>query len=298
MIKYQNKTFYKSYLDSNLKKCSKEGGDISYWISRGSSNIAEALVKSSRHGHLNNVKFIVKNYLLLTSLYRGMLGACKGGHIDVINYYIQKGHGVSLEKVCRGGHLGIFKMFQREARLPLMSVYIKEACRSGNIELVAYIQNMNQYRLLEYGFGMACYMGHLELVKWLLDNEVKIYSEYSDEILKSCNKELIEFFVDKNVKFEKKTCCLYRICKKGDINTIKDLIINNENVDYGCGIKGAIKSERHDVLDFLLPFYRSARGNTPNNTSSLTMGVESTDINVFYKILYSEKMDKMPSYLL
>lgn len=152
--------------------------------------------------HRNNVMEISRG-----SKFYGisMLGACVGGHLELVRYYMELGHdhmswGRGFLYACRHGHLDIAKLMVHKGASNL-NWGVTEACAGGHIDVVKYLISMNPreiYRSINNGLYAASSAGHLELVKLMLEHSADNISN-AYRVAKSMKHTHIVDFLGKRV---------------------------------------------------------------------------------------------------
>ena len=120
----------------------------------------------------------------------GLLGACRGGNIDIINLIIEKGSNnwhYGLEGACKGGHLDIVKLMIEEGA-DHWNCGLAYACTGGNIDIVKLMieKGANNW---DRGLVIACIRGHIDIIK-LMIKKGAIWCSY-------CGKSMKEHLSDK-----------------------------------------------------------------------------------------------------
>ncbi len=92
----------------------------------------------------------------------GLEGACKGGHLDIIELMIDKGANWGLEGACKGGHLDIIELM------------IEKGAKDWN-----------------WGLEGACEGGHLDIIKLMIKKGAEPLDEYEIPFIPK-NDKIIE----------------------------------------------------------------------------------------------------------
>jgi hypothetical protein len=174
----------------------------------------------------------------------GLGGACKGGHVDIINFMISKGAdsgcSFAIYKACEGGHIDIIKMMikitikqngiSNSCWWLNQSLYL--ACKKGHIEVVNLIIEKGANNL-DFGLIGACTGGHVDVAKMMLE---KGATNLNTALQKACEEgriEVVDFLLTKGAY------CLnsgLRIACRGKYTSIAKLLISKgaNNCTY-CG---------------------------------------------------------------
>lgn len=81
----------------------------------------------------------------------GFLGACEGGNVDIVNFYIEKGvngennwsswyHGFSM--ACEKGHMNVVKLLMSKIHHSTLNDCIERAYKTGHLEIVEILINV------------------------------------------------------------------------------------------------------------------------------------------------------------
>ena len=98
-------------------------------------------------------------------------GACQGGHLDIVNYMIEKGAyhlEYGLYDACYGGHLDLAKHVITKGATYL-SMGLEGACKGGHLNIAKYMieKGAKSRNLALYS---ACEGGQLDLAKYMIEN--------------------------------------------------------------------------------------------------------------------------------
>ena len=99
----------------------------------------------------------------------GLKGACRGGHLEIINMMLSKGatnYNWGLEGACLGGHLELVKMML-DLGANNYNKGLDNACLGGNIAIVNLMINLGANNIDE-SLNSAWVGGHFEIFKLLL----------------------------------------------------------------------------------------------------------------------------------
>jgi ankyrin repeat protein len=98
------------------------------------------------------------------------IGACEGGHMEIVKYMISKGANnweMGLYFACKGRHIGIVKyMVSKGANNWNDGLF--GACYKGHMEIVKYMESKgaNDWN---YGLLGSCKGGHVEIMKYMIE---------------------------------------------------------------------------------------------------------------------------------
>lgn len=178
--------------------------------------------------------------------------ACKGGNIEVIELVaemcIQTNDAASIKKLwhhglqgaCKGGHLDIFKLYMN--KIPrsceytwrgYMVSFMRNAGVSGNLELIDFI-------ISQGGSGGTCNVGYEEVLKGVCEGN---------------HTELIKLMAVKGAKFRQSSDLnkyLVSVCKKGELEMLKFLIIHNWINDWEGALKIACSGGDIAIVEIMM----------------------------------------------
>jgi len=114
----------------------------------------------------------------------GLRGACRGGHVAIINLMIEKGADDwddGLFEACRGGNIDIVNlMIQKEVNF--WDDVLFGACQGGNIDIVNLMiqKGSNDW---DWGLFGACRKGHIDIVNLMIE---KGANDLNNGLFKAC----------------------------------------------------------------------------------------------------------------
>jgi ankyrin repeat protein len=102
----------------------------------------------------------------------GFYGACKGGHLDIVNLMIDRvdlhlNHG--LEIVCETGRRDMVDFFINKGNVDI-SWGLCGACRGGHLDLVHLMIEKGARATGYWSLEEACFGGNMDVVKFLIDH--------------------------------------------------------------------------------------------------------------------------------
>jgi ankyrin repeat protein len=121
--------------------------------------------KLAEHGHIELVVGVPLSDPI-------MCGACRGGHIDIINMFYSKFDSryedLAVSACCSGGHVNALKRLL-ELGADKNHLNLENACSSNNVEMVEYVLSIGKFngKSIDKGFKRACRCGNIEIIKLL-----------------------------------------------------------------------------------------------------------------------------------
>lgn len=268
---------WKQKLEYKLKRAIRIDFDryIYYHLVNIDSRIGQILIEEAcLFGKINIILLIIDHIEKIhgkISYNTGLLNACEGGYLDIVNLMINKGANNwvdAIEAVCIGGskvnnigrylirgtdqfvehsnkdRLQIVKMMLEKNKISKNScnteVYrynktIYNACISGDLSIIDLIRReitSSYYFFSSYHVVFgACRGGHLSLVKQM-ENETLGWINHIEQACQYNHSEIIEYIVEKNEKIDL-TDGLYGFCRGGNFEMIKYLM--KQDKTFTCG---------------------------------------------------------------
>ena len=187
----------------------------------------------------------------------GLVGACQGGYLDLINYLIK--HGADdwdqgLYGACLGQQLEIARfMLDRGAHLVHGLLFACECGYQPMIDLMISLGADNW----NYGFLGACVGGHWaviqQMIQLILQHQTIHESDWDLGLSKACGNgslDLIKKFIQEGEKFHhrfKLGMTLYVACL-GRNRPVIDWLIDHGANDWNQGLLGACKGGHLDLV--------------------------------------------------
>jgi hypothetical protein len=140
----------------------------------------------------NNKKLIDEYIKKGTDIFYGLWGACWGGHLDLVKFYLEKVYKVGYNSIFyayNSGNKEIIDLLEKKYK----HNYIKAlggACQGGNIDLIRLCIE-KRARDFSFIFNNLCYGGHIELVKIFMNKVDEYYFDGKNlKILKLLENKL------------------------------------------------------------------------------------------------------------
>lgn len=150
-----------------------------------------------KQGDFNQAIEIFSKSTNLTYAYlkEGLYGACDGGHMKLVNFFIEKGAtdwNRGMDHACFAGHLKIVKLMIRKGATRL-DLY--RSCLQGHTKIVDFLVNKGSTDW-EGGLYGACLGGHMELVTLMATKAL----EWDHGLCAACERghiEIVKFMITK-----------------------------------------------------------------------------------------------------
>ena len=184
----------------------------------------------------------------------GLIGACQGGHLDLITYLINRGAdewNSGLYGACLGQQSEIVKLMLTKGEN--LNTGLRYACESGHQSIITLMldQGANNW---EDGLIGACEGGHVEIMLQMLHLGVKVDSfAWNFGLGSACEngnldfvKRLIKEGEQRGHKFDWNEA-LYGAYRGGNLGIIQ-LLINHGAKKWNQGLRGACVGGNLDVI--------------------------------------------------
>jgi len=142
--------------------------------------------EACKGGHIDIVKFMIEKGA--TDYNYGLRGTCEGGNVEIVNLMIKQGAtdwDEGLYFACLGGHMEIVKLMIKCEATDWYSG-LRGACKGGHMEIVKL---MIKCEATDWYSGLirACKGGNIEIVKRMIEKEQIIgmmdYKEHVREVI-------------------------------------------------------------------------------------------------------------------
>jgi hypothetical protein len=187
------------------------------------------MLGAARGGHLDIVKFLVRKGA--NDWNWGMARAAQGGHLDIVEFFISKGArgwNRGMAGAARGGHLDIVKFFISKGANNWDEGMV-EAARGGHLDIIDFFigKGANNWEL---GMQLAAYGGHLDIVKFLVSKGANDWNGGMEEAARGGHLDIVKFFISKGAD------------------------------DWDWGMEAAVEDGHQDIIDFFREQLRRREG--------------------------------------
>jgi len=235
--------------DISIYFASKEGNRqvIDTLLNMG-AKITWALLGACEGGHFDLVHLLIDKGINVLNKSDNLQawnfalgGACLSGHVGIVQFIMDKGvnnFNIGLQGACQGGHLNLIQlMIDRGANE--WNFGLRSACRGGHINVVQMMidRGANEWNC---GFYGACENGSIELVQLMID---KGAYDWDSGLFYACvggHKKIVQMMIAKGEEEWR---------KMGIRNISLQPRIRNNPIAYTWneGLEGALKNGHHDM---------------------------------------------------
>lgn len=142
---------------------------IQLFIEDGANAWDEALYEAARVANTELIELCIERGAYLE---RGLQGAARGAHRELVHMFLNKGAtnvNAALMSAASSGDKGLVEFFiVRGAHVVLFQIALGNAAAKGHKNIVEYLIEEHGVYSSAFGLGMAATGGQLELMKWLL----------------------------------------------------------------------------------------------------------------------------------
>ncbi len=213
---------------------------------------------AASYEQLDVLKLLIENGE--TAYNAGVLSACEHNKITVLNYLIGKGADMfsqCLEFACNYNNFEMVKLLLDHEKTEF-DRGLFASCKNGNMEIFKLFfkikigNKIKTYSSKTKGDAacIACQYGHINIVKYLIDQDVKIFTRLFNTACYYGHFELVNMLYSENVNLE---TGLENACHKEDNEKIINFIIDKGVItDYDASFKIAAKQNNPNNLKILL----------------------------------------------
>ena len=238
--------------DSGLRgACCKGSVEIvKLMIDMGATRFESGLYIASEYNNMQIIELIldkIKEHNNTLSYFNAILmGACQGGHPDLIEYAISKGadkmnHGLS--EACHNGNINIIELLIKNGANN-WNYGLDSACMSGNREA---IDLMIEKGATHFNNGLinACCFGHLEIAEYMIDKGANAWNSALEDICEFDGIVKITYRMNDDNYLIKITC-------GGKIYEIIKLLIKKGATNFNVALIYASKHNHLDIVKDLI----------------------------------------------
>lgn len=174
---------------------------LSYYTEKENNNMSNFYLHICAKGHIDLVKTVFYNKLDYSTVDMGMIYATRGGHLDLVQYFISQGARSwknGMREAARYRQLSMIPLFIRKAEENdcLESMWewgVSGAIRGGHLDLVQFFIDRGS-KCWIYEMHDAAKGGNMEIVHFLIANGSRDWNEGLKGATKGGHEELIHFF--------------------------------------------------------------------------------------------------------
>jgi hypothetical protein len=181
-----------------------------------------------------------------------------GGHLEVIEYLIEKGGKIGIDSIKNaslGGHLEVIEYLIGKGG-KITDDAITYASKNGHLEVIKYLIGKGG-KITDDAMNTSSKNCHLEVLKYFIEKTRKIPSygiDYASKSFCSSEKklEVIKYFVEKGVKIT--IDAIKYAINNNNLSIIQYFIENGFNINYNNDeiLIYCARWDRKDILDFLI----------------------------------------------
>lgn len=259
--------------------------------------INDCIKKICKHGSISLLKRCMKFGMCKLNTYLYLV--CKCGHDSVVNYIVnyiethKKKYNIHKNNIwydglvgaCLGGHLDIVKWMIilcndiSEVYRILEGIFY-EICKSRHLNIIRFVINIAKPNF-NYGLHAACVIGDYELMYEMVNRGANDW-EYSSELAcEGGNINIVKYLFKRKCKI---TCSTFRSACKGGNRNIISLIISYGVTDWNSGLKGACEGNHIEIVKWMIDlkanielcaYYSGLRGNREIIELFMKLGIKN-----------------------
>ncbi len=233
-----------SYMEKLFRACERGQINKVKLLLKADDSIKEqcinnALTKACRNGNTDLIQLLIDNTDCTYHTWENcLIGACEGGHINLVRYFISKGakweSGFSY--ACKSGNLELVKLIIEKANLCEVRCWnlgLYSACQNGHVNVVNLMIDKGATHW-NGGLLAACESGHLQLVKYMIDLGA---DQWNIAVIRCCE----------NPKVQNHDEIMKILFKKG---LEEDCNFLNDNIEYISQCQGEMQYELLNNISF------------------------------------------------
>ena len=214
----------------------------------------------------------------------GLLGACMGGHMDIVKLVIEKGAydwNNGLRYACLKGYIDIVELMINKGAIYVFGMY--NACRAGHRDIINMLIEKHTKRpniaislssnFFNYGLNGACRGGHVDIIKLIIEKgsmgpahehsfNANIWRRALYSVCKSGNIDAVVLIIVKGRSSLSKIDIDYGFilaCKKGNLNVVKLMVYSNvvalDIKNLHNGLHAGCENGHIDIVRFMIELF-------------------------------------------
>lgn len=211
-------------------------------------------------GNLEVLKLLVSDGE--TAYNAGALSACEANTISVLDFFIEKGadmFGNCLELACGHNNYEMVKLLLANEKNDFDRGMIA-SCKNGNMEIFKLFFKINLNKKIKTYSSktkgdaacIACQYGHIDIVKYLIDQDVKVFTKLFNISCLYGHFELVKYLYSSFPEKVNIDTGLENACQKEDNVNIIDFLVDIGVTDYDESFKIAAKHNNTKNVKLLL----------------------------------------------
>ncbi len=211
-------------------------------------NILRCFSGACRHGNISIVKSMLRRGI--NNWDHGLLYAAMGNHISVIELLLRCAKtwhwnwNCMFIGACKGGHIDLVKRGIALGADSWTMGYL-EACASGHLDIVVLLLGYSNTR--ELGIMRACAGGHENIINYM--GEVSVSPDLLYAACRSGNMNLINRFMRHDIQYY--NAGLSGACRGGCLDIVS-LMVSFGATDFNAGLYGACAGGHIDIVELMI----------------------------------------------
>ncbi len=197
-----------------------------------------------------------------TAYNSGALSACEANTMSVLDYLIEKGadmFGNCLELACGHNNYEMVKLLLANEKNDFDRGMIA-SCKNGNMEIFKLFFKINLNKKIKTYSSktkgdaacIACQYGHIDIVKYLIDQDVKVFTKLFNISCLHGHFELVKYLYSSFSDKVNIDTGLENACHKEDNIDIIDFLVDKGIIDYDKSFEIAAKYNNPKNVKLLL----------------------------------------------
>ena len=205
-----------------------------------------------------DIKIIQSLIDLGEDLNEGLIGACEGGHICIVNWIIEKGAddwNQGLLSACLGGNFQIVLLMIEKLKdsnkfddSEWNEDFFQHACEGGNLDIIKLMiqKGANNW---DMGLCIGCNKQNYNLIKLMIEKGATAWDEGLEEACGAGTLDIVKLMIQKGANNWNDS--LERACYAGHIDIVK-LIIEKGATTWDKGLQEACKGGNLDIVKLMI----------------------------------------------
>lgn len=219
---------------------------------RTERNIKKELKNACRSCNKPLIEYLVNNFKTNNIISNnGLYYASSFNNIELVEYFIRLNNNTPMTSgvvgACKGGHLELVKMFSEKGEMGYGNC-VYYAARFNHRHILDYFQSEGiQY--YSYGMNGAAHGGDIELVEFFMNKGSRNYKEAMYYASINGDFNLVKFFAEK-CSGNYNTTCLYGAIKNNNLDMVNFFVENGSSIQVGLDL--ATFFDNIDMMDYFI----------------------------------------------
>jgi hypothetical protein len=261
------------FLQKDIFKTACKTGDIVkvlYFLDKGNKHLYDGLMSACEGGQDRIVQLLwdmdikpKQSHPIYSVVNASLSHACRGAHLSTIDWVIERQPtywACGVIGACEGGHLEIVKlMISKSQGMHEWDWYIRTAAEHGHYDVVKYLLQVGKFCNVHSSIESACYAGKFDIANLILDN-IDVNTHFNDRALCSTAEgagrqrnqsamDFIQLMISKGATSFDNGLCM--ACKAGNMDIIKFMLEKGAK-KYDMALRDACKGGYADVIELIL----------------------------------------------